>query len=334
MRKLKKTERILGLINVLKKFTDEENELKIREIMEHLQEEFGEDFEIHEMSVSRDLKELQQSRYIDLIVNSDGEGKPKYYSYKNRLFEIQELRLLMDAISSARFITKSEKEKMIAKIKQLTSIPLANNLVNEIYIDDYAIDEAKTVKYRIFSLHNAIQEKKVIRFIYGRYNIDKEFVLSNDGKPRVLHPYALIWKNDYYYLIGKYEKEGEMVHFRVDRMVDVEVTDETFELDPDFEISSYVRQLFHMFAGVEKTLKVRFHNRLINVIIDRFGKNISVKKDGEDFFIIETKAMISDGLVSWLLTWGNNAQVIAPPELVEKLKDESKKIYDLYHSEK
>jgi len=330
---LKKSERILGLIHVLENYTDEENELTLMEIVDYLHEEFKEKHEFHQSSIKRDLMELEESKYVDLIVNNEGEGFPNYYSVKNRLFEIQELRLLMDAISSARFITKQDKQTIITKIKKLTSNPLANHLENQILLEDYAISEAKRVKYTIFTLHNAIHEKKIIQFKYGRYNVDKEFVLSNDGKPRELYPYALIWNNDYYYLIGKYVHKDDMVHLRVDRMINVQVTDKIYQQDENLDISDYVKRLFHMFTGVEKDLKVRFSNHLINVIIDRFGKNVSIEKDGEEAFILRTKAIISDGLINWLLTWGSDAKVIDPPELVQKMKEESKKLNQMYNGE-
>ncbi|SES61946.1 Predicted DNA-binding transcriptional regulator YafY, contains an HTH and WYL domains [Oceanobacillus limi] len=330
---LRKSERILGLIDVLHKYTDEDHELTAREILDLLHEELEDKVEIHESAIKRDLKELEDSSYIELMVHNEKDGLPKYYSYQDRLFEIQELRLLMDAISSARFITKKDKENLLGKIKQLTSKSLASHLENQIHIEEYAIHEAKRVKYTVFTLHHAIHEKRVIRFNYGRYNIDKEFVLSNDGEPRELEPYALVWNNDYYYLIGKFEDMQNLLHLRVDRMLDVELTDQTFRLEEHFDISAYVKRVFQMFTGVEKDLKVRFKNGLINVIIDRFGKDVSIEKDGEDRFILRTKAIISDGLVGWMLNWGSDAEVIDPPELRDQIKEASKKLYELYHGE-
>ncbi|QGS68316.1 hypothetical protein CV093_06100 [Oceanobacillus sp. 143] len=160
MKSIKKSERILGIINVLKKYSDEENELTLQEIIDYLHEEFIDEVEFSKVAISNDLKELSDSKYVDIIINNERNGLPKYYSYKNRLIEIQELRLLMDAISSARFITKKDKEKILEKIKRLTSLSLANNLQNQIYLEDYAISGANRVKYTIFTLHNAIHEKK------------------------------------------------------------------------------------------------------------------------------------------------------------------------------
>ncbi|QGS68317.1 WYL domain-containing protein [Oceanobacillus sp. 143] len=143
----------------------------------------------------------------------------------------------------------------------------------------------------------------MIQFKYGRYNVQKEFTLSHNGLTRELHPYALVWNNDYYYLIGKYVGKEDMVHLRVDRMVDVNMTDQPFKVDEHFDTSEYMNRLFHMYSGAEKDLKVRMNNSLINVMIDRFGEDVYIEEDGANAFILRTKAIISDGLVKWLLTW-------------------------------
>ncbi|MEC5425888.1 WYL domain-containing protein [Virgibacillus sp. C22-A2] len=327
-----KIERILALMQVLNKYTDENHELSLIELTDRLIEEFDENTEITSSAVRRDLKELQSSKYYDLIAYQEDKGLPMTFSYQNKVFEIHELRLLMDAIPSARFITKTEKGKILEKIKELTSNALASNLENQIYVNELSGNEESNVKYIIFDLHNAIQDNKVIQFKYGRFNVNKQFILSNEGKYRELHPYALFWNNDYYYLIGKYPNKKDIRHFRIDRMRDVFVTDSSFLKDQDFNLSSYTQQLFHMYSGVQKDLKVRFDNHLINVIIDRFGKGVYIEPDGKDTFILRTKAIISEGLVRWLLTWGSDAKVLDPPELVKKMKEECAKMNEMYES--
>src|SRR5690625_96222 len=235
--KWSKSERMLGLIEVLKKYSGEDHELELKEITSLLSAMLDEAYEFQSSAIARDLEELEQSSFFDLIVNHEGKGFPKYYSYQNRLFEIQELRLLMDAVVSARFITKEEKEKMLDKIKQLTNKELAVKLENQIYIAENASGEENKVKYYIYNLHNAIHENKIIRFKYGRYNVQKEFNLSHDGKERELQPYALFWNNDYYYLIGL-TVEDEIRHFRIDRMVDVHVTDQLRSEEHTSELQS------------------------------------------------------------------------------------------------
>ncbi|MBM7552113.1 helix-turn-helix transcriptional regulator [Thalassobacillus pellis] len=332
MSKLSTRERVLVLKSLLEKYTDEDNELTLNEIVDLLHDEFDQQYDFNKRLIKDDLLIFEESEVIDLIVNQEMNGKPKYYSYQNRLFEIQELRLLSDAVISARFITKSEKAKLIDKIKQLTSMHLAEKLENQIHMDnETSHSQSNMVKYIIYDLHNAINDRKAIQFQYGRYNIHKEFLLSRGGKVYGLHPYALVWNRDYYYLIGWSREHEELRHFRVDRMVKLNVTDEKFVQKEDFDISKYTHQLFHMFTGKEQWIEIKFADKLINVIIDRFGKNIPIKAGDDGYFSIKTKAVISDGLVGWLLTWGESAEVLAPEELRERMKQEAEKIYHLYH---
>ncbi|QOY36795.1 WYL domain-containing protein [Anaerobacillus isosaccharinicus] len=328
--KLSSKERVLILKELLERYTDEENELTIKEIINILNNQFNKVYGFNQKAVKEDLNTFENSQVIDLIVNQDKNGLPKYYSYQNRLFEIQELRLLIDAVVSARFITKVEKENIIIKIKKLTSEHLASKLENQVFIQDNAHSESSKVKYTIYNLHNAINDQKIIQFQYGRYNVDKEFILSRNKQFYYLHPYCLIWNNDYYYLIGWYPEEKELRHYRVDRMVNVKVTDKKFKKENSFDPSKYTKQLFNMYGGEEKWIEIKFKNNLINVIIDRFGKEVPITREGDNDFILKTKAVISDGLVQWLLTCGANAFVLGPTELKKRMMEESQNLYNLY----
>ncbi|MFC7060998.1 helix-turn-helix transcriptional regulator [Halobacillus seohaensis] len=332
MDKLNTRERVLVLKNILEKHTDEENERTLSEITDLLNKEFDSFYGFSKKSIKVDLDCFEESDVVDLIVNQETNGLPKYYSHQNRLFEIQELRLLSDAVVSARFITKSEKESLIGKIKKLTSEHLAAKLENQLHIEEIAHSQSNKVKYVIYDLHNAINDHHVIHFQYGRYGVDKEFALSREGKIYKLHPYALVWNRDYYYLIGWSPEHEEIRHFRVDRMVKLQVIGEVFQQKEEFDSSKYTKTLFHMFTGTEKWIKVKFANHLINVIIDRFGKNVPIDASDDGYFTLKTKAVISDGLVGWLLNWGGNAEVIEPPELRQEIQEQVNKMYNIYNS--
>ncbi|SHG04630.1 helix-turn-helix transcriptional regulator [Ornithinibacillus halophilus] len=328
--KIYKTDRILALIDVLKSDTDEYRGLTVRELTEKVNERFGYDADITQDNVKDDLRTLHSSKFTEIHVENRGKGLPNYYSYLEREFDFQEIRFIMDAISSARFIPKIEKESIIEKVKKFTSESIGTDLKNQLYINNIAIEEAKKLKYHAYNLHKAIHDSNIIQFRYGKYNVNKEFILSKDGKVREAKPYALVWSNDYYYLIAQKLESDDLVQYRVDRMVDVHITEKNFQKDPYFNIEKYLNSLFNMYPGEVKDLKVRFDNHLINVIIDRFGIDVSIEQDGEQYFILRTKAAISDGLVRWLLTWGSDAQVIDPPELVLRMKEESKKMNQIY----
>lgn len=199
-------ERLLKTRNLLKKHTDEFHEVTIRELVDLFQEEYEQDVSIK--AVRDDIKELASSGLFDVIEYQPKNGMEKTYSHQTRLFEIHELRVLIDAVSAARFITVAETEKLIKKLKELTSVNLARQLENRILLSEGTKTENKRVKRIIHGLHEAVWERSVIQFQYGKYDLGKEFQLNRNGDYYCVKPYAVIWNHDNYYLIGEYERRG------------------------------------------------------------------------------------------------------------------------------
>lgn len=324
--KLSTKQRLLKVREILEKYSDEEHQLTSRQILDYLDTEET----VNTTTIKNDIKELIQSGLFDVEEFQEKNGVEKKYSYEDRLFGIHELRVLADALSSARFITNSETDKLIEKLKKLTSVHLAQQLENRIILAEGAKTENPGVKYAIHTLHSAIWEKKVIQFQYGRYNLDKEFVLSKDGGFYYVKPYALVWDDEFYYLIGEYELNKEIRHYRVDRMREVTTLDQTFLPDSGFDVSKYRNRLFNMWSGEVRNIEIEFDNDLINVVIDHFGVNIRITRHTEHTFRISIDAVLSDGLVYWLLSRGGKAKVLHPPSLVERMKEEAEKLWKQY----
>jgi predicted DNA-binding transcriptional regulator YafY len=321
-------QRLLKLLQIFQEETDADHELSVKDLITKLQLSFGEDYTVKPRAIKDDIEELR-SMDFDILEN-DGKYGQKFYSLQDRLFEVHELRLLIDAVSSARFISKEETKKLIGKIKNLTSRSLAKKLQNQIYLDGMIKSENKKMRYYIDALHTAITEQRVIRFQYGTYNTDKEFKLHREGEYYYVKPFGVVWKNDYYYLIGEYMKYNEVRHYRIDRMRNVDLEEEGF-VPQQLNLPEHINQSFNMYSGEEATISIQFTNDLINVMIDRFGLEADIRPQDEDTFLVKTKAAVSDGLVRWLLTWGDKAKVIHPEELIEKMKDESRNLYETYH---
>lgn len=324
--RLTNKQRLLKVQDVLRKHTDEQNQLTIKELTDYIDT----DETVGESAVRNDLKELASSGLFDVIVNQETNGVEKYYSHQTRLFEIHELRLLIDAVTAAKFITSSETEKLIGNLRKLTSYNLARQLENRILLTEGVKTENNMVKHTINTLHEAIFERKMVEFQYGKYNLSKQFQLGRNGDLYRIKPYALVWNNDFYYLIAEYEPEGDIRHYRVDRIRGVQSKDKLFIPDPNFDVTKYTQKLFHMYAGEEKSIEIEFDNHLINVVIDRFGLNINVYPHSEQTFRITTNVVLSDGLIRWLLTWGSDAKVLNPSSLVKRMKEEAEKLYKKY----
>lgn len=331
MKDIANKERLIKLIEIFEQETDEENQYTMKDLKEKLKITFGEDYIVDDRAIKRDIEAINNSGY-KYIMDDTTKGNKKLYSVQNRLFELYELRMLIDAVSSARFVTESETKQIVDKIKRLTSNGLARKLQNQIRLDNKVKAENTQIRYYIDRIHTAISQQNQINFQYGKFNINKEFVLNREGQYYQIDPIALIWSNDYYYLIGKYNAE-EIRHYRIDRIRNLSITDIKFKVDYSFNINEYINKTFNMYSGEEEELiEVQFNNHLINVIIDKFTKDVMIKKVDEQNFSIRTKAVISEGLVRWILTWGSDAKVIAPRKLVEKIKEETKKMYNIYNT--
>lgn len=278
-------------------------------------------------AIRDDIKELSVHDTY-LIERQDETGK-KYFSQQNRVFETNELRTLIDAISSVRSIDPSHKDRLINKIKRLTSNSIAKSLNNQIFIDPKIVTEEKTLRYCIDTIHNAIQNNRKIMFKYGRYNLDKIFVI-NDKNYEVC-PYGLVWDNGFYYLVAYNKEKKEIINYRVDRIRNVTELKKTF-INKNFNLSEYIDSCFNMYPGEIVGIKIKFDNHLINAIIDRFGKDLTIEIYDKNNFILKTEAALSTGLVRWILNWGSDAEVLSPLKLIDKLKEETKRMYRLYNN--
>lgn len=323
---LNSRDRLLQLIEVMQKESDRDNPLSLNEIIDKMQV----DVDLNKDTLSLDLKALQTSELLQ-IDSESRIGRETVYWYEGIGLELHELRLLLDAVVAARFIPHKETRKLVDQLKRFSGKRITDEMDSQIYIADEPGVAIQQIGYSIPTLHEAVQSSKIIQFQYGKYNTDKEFVLNRNGDYYEMKPYGLIWSQDFYYLIAQSVDQPIMKHFRVDRMREVTLTDCSFAKEPGFEMNKYLKKLFHMYSGEDIDIVVEFDNHLINVVIDRFGPTADVRPQENGRFQLFTKGIYSDGLVRWLLTWGSDAKVLHPPKLVERMKEETMKFYNIYH---
>jgi Predicted transcriptional regulator len=304
--------------------------LSIDQIIEKLKLEFiVNDIKINKRSIIKDIEALRESGFKIAEIRKPEEHYKNTYSNQNKLFELDELRILIDAISSARFITPEVTKQIINKIKKLTGLTMAKKLQNQILIDGLVKADNNQVRQSVDILHTAISERKKVSFQYGNYNMKKEFTLHRNKEFYPVDPYKLVWNNDFYYLVGILNNEPTFRNFRVDRMRNVKLEELKYK-KIDLDVSAFLKHIFFMFPGESEIVKIQFDKHLINAVLDRFGNDLDVRQIDERKFEIRFKAALSEGLIRWILMWGSDAKVISPNSLVERLRDESKKMQELY----
>lgn len=244
---------------------------------------------------------------------------------------------MIDAIQSAKFITAKKSKELINKIEGLTSKRNAKKLEMQVFINDRIKYENEEIYYNVDKIHAAITDNKMISFQYYQYDINKQRVLRNSGMEYKVNPYALSWFDDHYYMIANYYKYDNLSHYRIDRICNVNVLEEPrrdfSELSSYknyFNVADYSKKIYNMFSGTTEMVEIRFCNYLIDPVIDRFGVDIPVIKDGEEHFKIHSEVVVSDGFISWLMIYGNDVEVISPVSLRERIKEKADSISDLY----
>ncbi|WP_338452540.1 WYL domain-containing protein [Niallia oryzisoli] len=326
MSEIKTGMRLLALQKVFLRETDENHQLSIKELIEKLRLEIP-DCTADAKAVKRYIHTLQEAG-IDIIENVEKFGEKKY-SHQARLFESYQLRLLVDPILSARFITEEEKKNIIQNVKKLTSEHIAKTLPDPIVYHQSINQEYQLIKLHIDQIHEALSESKMITFQYGDWGIEKEFKLRHNGKLYQIKPHALIWESDFYYLIGddvKYSDEKNPRNYRY-----VTITEDKFT-QKRTNLSTYVQNSFHMFGGQDEwiTLKFKLNQSILNGVIDKFGIDVDLRKVDDEYFLLKAKAKLSQGLKGWILAWGSQVEILSPQKLIDEIKDEFQKMRTLY----
>ena len=237
-----------------------------------------------------------------------------------REFETAELKLLVDAVQSSRFLTQRKSDALIRKLEGLTSVHQARQLHRQVYVDRRVKTMNESIFYNVDRLHSAIASNRVITFRYFEYNTARERVFRREGARYHLTPFGLIWDNENYYLAGWDEMNQEIRHYRVDKMTDITVTRLVGHSQEGWDPEGYTRRHFGMFRGQSCQLRMRCRNELAGVFIDRFGLELFMIPDGPSHFTATLEVVISPPFWGWLFGLGDGVTVLSPDWAVEEFR--------------
>lgn len=298
--------RLLLILELLHKKTDEDHPVSTVEIMEFLA---SEGITIDRKTLASDIKLLCDMDYDIVTIKSS----PNKYFWGNRTFEIPELKMLIDAVSSARFITKKKSDELTMKIAGLAGEAQYENMNRHIVATGRAKSDNKKLYYIVDTISEAINQKKKIKFKYTEYNADKEKVFRHDGEVYTVSPYVLYWNEDYYYIVGYHDKREMVAAFRVDRLHNPRVTEEDAVQKPkDFSIDDYANKIFKMFDGDDAIVELECENHLMKYIIDRYGINTETERNSENTFIAKVPAALTPTFYSWVFQFAGKVRIINP----------------------
>ncbi len=316
--------KLLYLRDLLLERTDEEHGLTVAEMIAYLEEN---DISAERKSIYDDLETLQAyGLKIEKI-----RDKQHKYAVMDREFQLPELKILIDVVQCAKFLTPKKSSELIKKIGKLASKHQEEKLRREVTLANRVKNENESIYYNVDKIHDSIQKKSEISFKYSVWKIKpnvegrlcKEY--KRNGERYTVKPVALTWDNTRYYLIAYENINGTDVikHFRVDKMKDIVIENTKAEFPPEhekFNITEYCNSSFGMFGGEKKKVRLRISNERIGVVADRFGDNIFIVPDGENHFQVELLVQISPQFWSWVFGLGCDAKVISPQELVCEYK--------------
>lgn len=318
--------KLLYLFKMLNEKTDENNTMTINDMISELNL-YG--ITAERKSIYDDLEAL---RHYGLDIGMRKTKTTDYY-VAGRVFELPELKLLVDAVQCSKFVTHKKSNELIKKIESLTSRKQAQSLQRQVFVTNRVKTINEGIYYNVDSLHLAIAQNKKVTFKYFDYDIRKEKVFRKNGGKYTVSPYGLSWDDENYYLITFSTKYNGFTHYRVDRMSDIDLIEEERDPLPDkehFDIAEYTKKVFNMFNGEEVMVNLQLENSLVNAVVDRFGKGIQIGKMDENNFHIWIKVAVSSTFFAWITQFGNKVKVLSPESVKEQYKVHLSDILNLY----
>lgn len=307
--------------------TDETHSITMPEIIDAL-EAYG--ISAERKSLYNDIENL---RVYGLDVIGVQEDRTYSYHIGNRQFELAELKLLVDSVQSAKFITEKKSNELIKKIESLASKYEASQLHRQVFVAGRVKTMNESIYYNVDSIHAAIAGNSRITFKYFKWNVDKDMELRHDGALYEVSPWLLSWNDGYYYLIAYNSVKGIIKHFRVDKMLDIKLNGRKREGEKVFnslDMAAYTGKMFGMYGGEDERVRLECDNALAGVMIDRFGKDISLIRLDDKKFAVNVEVAVSRQFLAWIIGLGEGVKIVGPQRIVDMMNDEIDRLVRQY----
>lgn len=308
--------RPLYLLQILKDHTDEEHTLTTSQLCQLLREEYG--IETFRTTIKADIEVLQHAGFSIQATRST----QNLYNYIEREFDIPEIKLLLDAVMSSKFITKAKSEALASKLIELAGSYKANELKRNLVVDNRIKSENEQIYLIVDAINDAINQKKKVAFQKTEYNVKKEKVLHNEGEKYIFSPYSLVWDGDYYYVVGYSDKHQSIGSHRVDRIYRrPELLNEASVPAPaGFDINNYINTMFRMYDAPREKVELQVDNGLMDAVIDKFGTGVTTYACDQNSFRVEATVSVGTTFYNWVFGFKGRVKIRNPERIKEAYK--------------
>ncbi|MCR5602405.1 MAG: WYL domain-containing protein [Lachnospiraceae bacterium] len=316
--------KLLYLKDILSKYTDEDHPLSATAICDILREC---DVDAERKSIYDDMGMLAAYGLDIMKIN----GRDGGFFLGEREFELAELKLLIDAVMSSKFITKRKSDQLIKKITAFASNYDSDELKRQLHSINRIKGQNESILYTVDDINAAIRNNKKIEFKYCEWTKEIKLRPKKNGDLYVVSPITLIWDDEYYYLVAYDSEAGIVKHYRVDKIKDIAITDEAREKPAEkIDMSAYSGKMFGMFGGKTVTVGFQCPEDKIGILIDRFGQDVKVTGGAGDRLTVHTQAVLSGQFYGWVASVGPDIRLVSPSEAVNGMRDFLKENLDCY----
>ncbi len=322
--------RILYLMDIMLQRTDDRHLLNASQLCSILEKEY---------SISSDRRTIYSDMEVLASYGLDiqqKKGKNPGYYIGARDFELPELKLLVDAVQSSRFITEHKSRELINKLEKLCCKSDADILSKHVFIVNRPKTENETIYYNVDDIHTAIYENREITFQYGEWTMQKKLRMKKDGAMYVVSPWALTWDDENYYLVAYDDLSGKIKHYRVDKMLHMSVLEterkgkESFE---NFDLAAFAKKTFGMYGGVDTEVTLFCDSRLAGVVIDRFGNDVWMIPVDQEHFRARMPVSVSPQFFGWVTGIGPGMKIEGPESVKQDYQKYLREIMENYSTE-
>ncbi len=309
--------KLLYLYKILMEKTDKNHGISIPNIQTILKE--------YNIVANRQVlyEDIQLLRDYGIDIKKYTVGRSTRYCVLNGKFQLAELKVLIDAVQASKFLTKQKTNDLITKLSSATNNFDKELLNRQVYVAGRIKNMNDSIYETTDVIHEAIATNKMINFQYFSWNIKKEMELRHDGAIYEVSPWALFWDHENYYMVAYDFSDRTIKHYRVDKMLNVTLSDKKRKGVKSFEKidkSTYTQKHFGMFGGEETSVTLECTNDMANVIIDRFGTSVDIIPVDDEHFSVTTEIIMSDQFLGWIIALGDNVKLTGSEDAVYRLK--------------